>query len=140
MWGTWKDEATKSGVGVKSIGVRVAVAAVIAVALAGCDKSTILVSVVNGCGESAKLLVSDATHHDDHEEKNFRTVEASASAVFVVPVGPEGDISLMTWDAVGAKQVTRIVSLLREAADGTSEDGKALRVVTLSGSDCPATG
>jgi hypothetical protein len=126
------------GAGVKVTGVRVAVVAAVAVALVGCDKPTILVSVVNGCGESAQVLVSDATHHDDHEEKSFRTLEPSASAVFVVPVGPEGDISLMTWDAGDSKQVTRIVSLLREAVDGTSEDGKALRVVTLSGSDCPA--
>lgn len=119
-------------------GVRMAVVAAIgAVTLTGCDKPTILVSVVNGCEQSAKVLVSDAEHHDDHEVKNFRTLQSDDSAVFVVPVGRDGDISLMTWDAVDEKQVTRIVSLLREAVDGTSEDGKDLRVLTLSGPDCP---
>jgi len=119
-------------------GMRVAVAAAAAVALAGCDKPTILVSVVNGCDVNARVLVSDFAHHDDHDVKHFRTLLPDDNAVFLVPVGRDGDISLMTWDMVDAKQVTRIVSLLREAVDGTSEDGKDLRVLTLSGSDCPA--
>jgi len=126
------------GAGVKTMGARMAMAAAVAVALAGCDTPTILVSVVNGCDGSAQVLVSDAAHHDDHLTTNFRMLKPDENAVFVVPVGPEGDISLMTWNAVDSKQVTRIVSLLREAVDGTSADGKALRVVTLSGSDCPA--
>jgi hypothetical protein len=126
------------GAGVKVICARAAVLAAVALALAGCDKPTILVSVVNGCEGSAQVLVSDAAHHDDHLATHFRTVKPEDSAVFVVPVGPEGDISLMTWDEGDTKQITRIVSLLREAVDGTAEDGKALRVVTLTGSDCPA--
>jgi hypothetical protein len=122
----------------RPIGAKVAVLAAAAVVLAGCDKPTILVSVVNGCGQSAQVLVSDAAHHDDHLTTNFRTLKPDDNTVFVVPVGPDGDISLMTWDTVNSKQVTRIVSLLREATDGTSDVGKDLRVLTLSGSDCPA--
>jgi hypothetical protein len=46
----------------------------------------------------------------------------------------------MTWDTTNTAQVTRIVSLSSEAEDGRAEDGRALRVVTLSGADCPAAG
>jgi hypothetical protein len=128
----------ESGAGVKMIGMKVAVVAAAVVALAGCDPSTILVSVVNGCSASAQVLVSDSAHHADHVAKDFRQISPAASDVFIVPVGPNGDISLMTWDATNTKQVTRTVSLAKEAVDGVAPDGKALRVVTLTGADCPA--
>lgn len=119
--------------------MRVALVAAAAVALAGCDPHTIWVSVVNGCSENAQVLVSDAGHHDDHVAKDFRQLQPDESAEFIVQVGPDGDISLMTWDTTNTAQVTRIVSLSSEAEDGRAEDGRALRVVTLSGADCPAT-
>jgi hypothetical protein len=122
------------------MGMRVALVAAAAVALAGCDPHTIWVSVVNGCSENAQVLVSDATHHEDHVAKSFRQLTPDQSADFIVQTGPDGDISLMTWDTTNTKQVTRIVSLRTDAVDGRAEDGRALRVVTLSGADCPATG
>lgn len=124
----------------KTIGMKVALVAVAAVALAGCDPHTIWVSVVNGCSENAQVLVSDATHHDDHVAKDFRQLTPDQSAEFIVQTGPDGDISLMTWDTTNTKQATRIVSLRTDAVDGRAEDGRALRVLTLSGADCPATG
>lgn len=120
--------------------MRVALAAAAVVALSGCDPHTIWVSVVNGCSENAQVLVSDAVHHDDHVAKDFRQLQPDESAEFIVQVGPDGDISLMTWDTTNTAQVTRIVSLSSEAEDGRAEDGRALRVVTLSGADCPAAG
>lgn len=122
----------------KTIGIKVVVVAAAAVALAACDPSTILVSVVNGCSASAQVLVSDSAHHGDHVAKDFRQISPAGSDIFIVPVGPNGEISLMTWDAANTKQVTRIVSLAKEAVDGTAPDGKALRVITLTGTDCPA--
>lgn len=121
-------------------GIRAALAAAFAtVALAGCDPQTIWVSVVNGCEENVQVLVSDAAHHDDHVVKDFRQVSPDQSAEFIVQVDPDGDISLMTWDTTTVAQVTDIVSLRTDAVDGTAEDGRALRVVSLSGSLCPAT-
>jgi hypothetical protein len=124
---------------VKTIGMKVALAAAVVVALAGCDPHTIWVSVVNGCSENAQVLVSDATHHDDHLAKDFRQLTPDQSAEFIVQTGPDGDISLMTWDTSTTAQVKRIVSLRTDAVDGRADDGRALRVVTLSGADCPAT-
>lgn len=122
-------------------GIRVAlVVAAATVALAGCDPDTIWVSLVNGCDENVQVLVSDADHHDDHVVKDFRQVTPDQSAEFLVQVDADGDISVMTWDTTTTSQVTDIVSLRTDAVDGTAEDGRALRVVTLSGSLCPATG
>jgi len=125
---------------VRNIGLKVALLAAAAVALAGCDPHTIWVSVVNGCSENVQVLVSDATHHDDHVAKDFRQLTPDQSAEFIVQTGPDGDISLMTWDTTTTAQVTRIVSLRTDAVDGSADDGRALRVVTLGGADCPATG
>jgi hypothetical protein len=124
----------------KTMGMTVALVAAAAVALAGCDPHTIWVSVVNGCSENVQVLVSDAAHHDDHVVKDFRQLTPDQSADFIVQTGPDGDISLMTWDTTNTKQVTRIVSLRTDAVDGRAEDGRALRVLTLSGADCPAAG
>ena len=121
----------------KTIGMKAVVVAAAAVALAGCDPSTILVSVVNGCSASEQVLVSDSAHHADHVAKDFRQISQLGSDIFIVPVGPDGDISLMIWDTVNTKQVTRTVSLAKEAVDGVAPDGKALRVITLTGADCP---
>jgi hypothetical protein len=128
------------GAGVRTIGMRVALAAAGVVALAGCDPHTTWVSVANGCSENVQVLVSDATHHDDHVAKDFRQLTPDQSAEFIVRVGPDGDISVMTWDTATTAQVTRIVALRTDAVDGRAEDGRALRVVTLSGADCPASG
>jgi hypothetical protein len=122
------------------MGMRVALVAAAAVALAGCDPHTIWVSVVNGCGENVQVLVSDAKHHDDHVAKDFRQLTPDQSTEFIVQTGPDGDISVMTWNTTASAQVTDIVSLRTDAVDGTAEDGRALRVVTLSGASCPATG
>ena len=124
----------------RNIGLKVALLAAAAVALAGCAPHTIWVSVVNGCSENVQVLVSDATHHDDHVAKDFRQLTPDQSAEFIVQTGPDGDISLMTWDTTTTAQVTRIVSLRTDAVDGSADDGRALRVVTLGGADCPATG
>ncbi len=120
--------------------MKVALFAVAAVALAGCDPHTTWVSVINGCSENMQVLVSDATHHGDHVVKDFRQLTPYQSAEFIVQTGPDGDISLMTWDTTIIAQVTRIVSLRTDAVDGRAEDGRALRVVTLGGEDCPVTG
>ena len=127
--------------GVRTKAIRVAlVTAAAALALAACDPHTIWVSVVNGCGENVQVLVSDAAHHPDHVAKDFRSVTADQSAEFIVQTGPDGDISLMTWDTATTAQVTNIVSLRTDAVDGTDDGGRAIRVVTLSGSKCPAAG
>ncbi len=133
-----KDEG--GDVGVRLRGARVVVAAAAcALLLAGCDKATILVSVVNTCGAIVPVLVSDAEHQSDHMATNFRKVSDGESIVFVVPVAPDGDISLMTYDATIESQQTRVVSLAKEAVDGTTDDGRPVRVLTLQGTDCPAT-
>ena len=129
-----------AGASVRKIGLKAALVAAAAVALAGCDPHTIWVSVINGCDENVQVLVSDADHHDDHVVKDFRQVSPDQSAEFIVQVDPDGDISLMTWDTTTVAQVTDIVSLRTDAVDGSAEDGRALRVVTIRGSLCPATG
>jgi len=126
---------------VRTKGIRVALlAAAGIVALAGCDPHTIWVSVDNGCSENVKVLVSDAAHHADHLAKDFRDLAPDHSAEFIVQTSPDGNISLMTWDTTTTAQVSTIVSLRTDAVDGSDEAGRALRVVTLSGAQCPAAG